>query len=333
RSTPDLLNSLLVFQMCAIPFLVDMTPTLIDAAGKVGMKRPLYAIVKATFFKHFCGGEDLKEVLPTMETFKKARVGSILDLALEADLDAGSLTGAAAHEHARKVAGQFRDSIDIAAENPGSFIAVKITALIPPAILQRWSNSIVLLQDAIYSPPAVRLLLRAPIEPVAEDNALITEDDISTTALVTPEIDSVAAHARARKVRIMVDAEQTYFQPAIDDVAAALAIRFNPPFAPKGTRTPPPTIYNTYQMYLKDSTERLALDTDRAARSGNRFGVKIVRGAYMESERERAEELGIPSPIHDTREDTHAAYNAAIEFLAGRLAAGERPLAFVVASH
>lgn len=46
----------------------------------------------------------------------------------------------------------------------------------------------------------------------------------------------------------------------------------------------------------------------RAKREGFVFGAKLVRGAYMYMERERAEERGYPSPVHDTLEDTHGSY-------------------------
>ena len=51
------------------------------------------------------------------------------------------------------------------------------------------------------------------------------------------------------------------------------------------------------------------MDLERARREGWHFGAKLVRGAYMVLERERASKAGIPSPIHDTIEDTHMNYN------------------------
>ncbi|KNC98955.1 proline dehydrogenase [Spizellomyces punctatus DAOM BR117] len=403
RSTAELLNSLLVFQLCAMPKIVEASPTILEWAEKMKLTRPVYAVIKQTFFRHFCGGEDLAEVVPTMENFKSLKIGSILDLALEADVDAASLSGPAAQEQARKVAGMFKESIDIASKTPGSFIALKVTALVPPLILQRWSNTLVLLQAAfrkadrngdgrlsleeflelsatfphlrgdtasalfaatdrdkdgfidwldvtdtfsLYNSSASRSLIRPPIEPVTPDNQLISADDLDTTDLVIPDIDIVAQHARDLRVRILVDAEQTYFQPAIDDVGLNLCKKFNPPHhGPNEAGRRGPVLYNTYQLYLKDGYERLVLDVERAERNGYSFGVKIVRGAYMHAERERAEELGIPDPIQPTIEATHAAYNKAIDFLVNKISGFQspdsnitvegniRPLSFVVASH
>ncbi|KAJ3291552.1 hypothetical protein HK104_005976 [Borealophlyctis nickersoniae] len=145
----------------------------------------------------------------------------------------------------------------------------------------------------------------------------------------------------------MIDAEQTYFQPAIDDLALYICWKFNPPLPGRGVNESGrkgPIAYNTYQMYLKDARRRLEIDVERAERGGYAFGVKLVRGAYMQSERELANEWDhLTDPIQPSLEATHEAYNSAVEFLAEKIsvikaadadAGGDvRPLSFVVASH
>ncbi|KAL2912652.1 proline dehydrogenase [Polyrhizophydium stewartii] len=418
RPTSELLNSLAVFQMCALPGLVAATPAILDTAERLGASAPLNAVIKATFFRHFCGGEDLPEVLPTMKAYESAGIGSILDLALEADLDAAALTGAAAADQAVKIAGMFKQSIEIASHQPDNFIAIKVTALFPPALLQRWSTTLTRLKEvfdaaaasdaaaaggvdaqgaveiarlaprieaafpgvggraaellaaaradgrvewtdvagvfSLHAPQRAAMLVRdAPAAAATADTAEATHDDVATAALIVPHVDDLCAFARARGVRLMVDAEQTYFQPAIDDVALGLCAKFNPrageavastttpgdasASAPGGLRTA--VVYNTYQMYLVDAYARLVADTRRAARLGVSFGAKIVRGAYMVSERERAAELGIADPIQPSLEATHASYNRAVTFLVDTMARNKtaehivRQLAFVVASH
>ncbi|KAI8823586.1 FAD-linked oxidoreductase-like protein [Fimicolochytrium jonesii] len=405
RTTAELINSLLVFQLCGMPRLVEASPTILEWTEKMKLHGIAYAIIKRTFFKHFCGGEDLKEVVPTLEAFKKNHVGGILDLAMEADMDEASLAGPAALEQARKVANMFKESVDIASQTTGSFIAVKITALLPPSVLLAWSNTLNLLHQAfteadsnkdgkitakefeklsstfplitgqtaknlfeqsdrdkdgsidwidlsetftIYNNEAARALIRKPLEPQTPDNPLITAELLDTAAPILPEIDSVAQHAKDLRVRIMVDAEQTYFQPAVDDVALVLCKKFNPSLKPSDaqsseTHSSPrgPIVYNTYQLYLRDTYANLVTDVERAERAGYALGVKIVRGAYMHAERERAEAIGIPDPIQPDIKSTHKAYDAAIDFLVGKVAKGiastasssARPITFVVASH
>lgn len=46
-----------------------------------------------------------------------------------------------------------------------------------------------------------------------------------------------------------------------------------------------------------------------ARREGFKFACKLVRGAYMEQERSRAEAYQYPDPIHETKQDTDNCYN------------------------
>ena len=60
---------------------------------------------------------------------------------------------------------------------------------------------------------------------------------------------------------------------------------------------------------LQDSWDRLCLDTQRAQQEGWLYGAKLVRGAYMQLERERARQKGYPSPIWDNIQQPHDNYN------------------------
>ncbi|EGF80476.1 hypothetical protein BATDEDRAFT_2340, partial [Batrachochytrium dendrobatidis JAM81] len=335
RTTPELINSMTVFTMCTMPGLVNAAPSMIETAHKLGVSAPLNALIKATFFKHFCGGENLNEVLPTMHAFQTAGIGSILDLAIEADLNAVSLSGAAAHDYAKNMVTNMKQSIDIASHQPESFIAVKITALFPPVLLQRWSNSLIHLKDAFYQPTNKSSQL---------ENQPATMDDCDTAELVMHEVDQLCEYTQLKNVKIMMDAEQTYFQPAIDNIVLGLCRKWNPSTIKQMTESERaagskgPLIFNTYQMYLCDAYSRLERDLNHSARMGYSFGVKLVRGAYMVSERERAAELGIKDPIQPTILDTHANYNRGVAFLIEKikLAATNgsiKPISLVIASH
>ena len=137
----------------------------------------------------------------------------------------------------------------------------------------------------------------------------------------------------------MMDAEQTYFQPAIDDIVIGLCRIYNARLGPVKNNTKGPLVFNTYQMYLTSSLGRLKADVHRAAQKGYSFGIKLVRGAYMISERERAMRLGYPSPIHSNIDETHKAYNDALSFIITQQASLSKAedsvtgLSLVVASH
>ena len=82
--------------------------------------------------------------------------------------------------------------------------------------------------------------------------------------------------ATACNVRVMVDAEQTYFQPGINRLVMEMMRVYNKDRA---------IVYNTYQCYLKEAYENLTLDIDLSVRQGFYFGAKLVRGAYMDQVR------------------------------------------------
>ncbi|KAL3130948.1 hypothetical protein ABBQ38_000271 [Trebouxia sp. C0009 RCD-2024] len=128
----------------------------------------------------------------------------------------------------------------------------------------------------------------------------LSDEELQLLDNMMNRLYKIADVAAKLKVRLMVDAEHTYFQPAIDHATVELQRRFNKEEA---------VVLNTYQCYLKDSWHRLQLDMERSRREGFKFGAKLVRGAYMYLERERARELKFDSPIWDSLEETHANYN------------------------
>ena len=135
-------------------------------------------------------------------------------------------------------------------------------------------------------------------------------------------------------VKLMVDAEQTYLQPAIDHCVQYLQQRYNKDRA---------VVFNTIQCYLTDSRcvcrhslmrmcmphskccflcvrrSRLELSLRRARRHGVKYGVKLVRGAYLVQESALAAERGYPNPIWPRIQDTHANYNACAGLLLKQL--------------
>ncbi|KAI9488936.1 FAD-linked oxidoreductase-like protein [Zychaea mexicana] len=168
---------------------------------------------------------------------------------------------------------------------------------------------------------------------------LLNKDDLVTYDRMIARINEICTLAKDVKAGIMIDAEQTYFQEAIDHVAINMESKYN-----RRDEERAPTVYNTYQMYTKASLRKVKIDVERAHRENFAFAAKLVRGAYMVSERKRAIEMGYPSPIHDTLEDTHASYNGGVRFLLSKLhehqeETGEpltgatAPIVFMVASH
>ncbi|KAG0244349.1 hypothetical protein BGW41_008113 [Actinomortierella wolfii] len=169
----------------------------------------------------------------------------------------------------------------------------------------------------------------------------LSKEEMEDYQKVLRRMERLCDQAAKTHTRLMIDAEQTYFQPAIDSVALHLQEHYNNTPHADG-----PLIFNTYQMYLKDALGRLQQDYKRAERNGYVLAAKLVRGAYMVSERKRAVELGLDDPICTDIEATHKSYNAGVDFMLEKmtearerastekgLTVDQSPVVLFVASH
>ncbi|TPE43635.1 proline dehydrogenase family protein [Pontibacter mangrovi] len=118
-------------------------------------------------------------------------------------------------------------------------------------------------------------------------------------------VNAICQHCYERDVRVFIDAEESWIQETIDNLTYEMMARYNKEKA---------NIYNTYQLYRHDRLEVIKRDYENAIQGGYYLGAKLVRGAYMEKERRRAELEGYPSPINPTKEATDALFNEALRF-------------------
>ncbi len=133
-------------------------------------------------------------------------------------------------------------------------------------------------------------------------------------------VGEICEYAYSLGQPIFIDAEDSWIQDAIDRLATDMMERYN---------RERPIVFNTLQMYRTDRLEHLKESRRQAKLDGYIYAVKLVRGAYMEKERERAEEMGYPSPIYETKADTDAAFDQAIEYCLKHF----NDMAFVAATH
>jgi len=160
------------------------------------------------------------------------------------------------------------------------------------------------------------------------ENIALSKDDERQMKRMIGRINTVIEHAHDRNVRVMVDAEQTYFQTAISRMAVEMQRIFNKDRA---------LVFNTYQCYRRDTRDNVKEDIALSERENFHFACKFVRGAYMEQERERAATMGYPDPINPNYEATNAMYNGVVDMCLTKAAEQRKEsharIAFMLASH
>lgn len=123
---------------------------------------------------------------------------------------------------------------------------------------------------------------------------------------VVARFNTVCKLAKEKDVEILIDAEESWMQDAADDLCEDMMRLYNKDI---------PIVYNTLQLYRCGRLEYLKQLHERAKRDGFKIGLKIVRGAYMEKERERAEDKGYESPICVTKEATDINFNETLDYI------------------
>jgi proline dehydrogenase len=262
-STAKLLAVRFLFRTL-VPLMISERRT--ETLAKLTLKLPLgkQLVRRIGPFPHFCGGVSIEDCAPTVRQLARRGVRSILDYSAE-----GLATEAGFDESRDEVLrtiAQAKRSDDV------PFAVFKVTGAGSNELLEKVSSGAALgaEEQAAYDRLAARVR----------------------------RICS-AAHDAGRPV--LIDAEESWIQPAIDALAERMMEEHNRERA---------IVYTTVQLYRTDRLEYVrGLLNDRYI-----AGVKLVRGAYMEAERARAAAHGLPSPIHRTKEATDEAFDAAVAF-------------------
>lgn len=400
KTTSEIVRSIGVFQACRIPFLVNNAEKLLTVSSKILGSSFTNMVMKHTFFKHFCAGENSTDMKPVIDKLQANNIGPILDYASENDTDTiaehfeGLTTYPPFNQPARIYDYKSEKECDRHVEifkncissvhdvSPHGFAALKVTALGNPMLLERMSTMLVEVKNFFAAMDENKSgfisrqdFLRCYDRHFHRDDQALDEmiefldpenegviDYISFTKLLTPytlssftfkckeigplamatpsddeillmkkmseRLNVLAEEAAKYGTKLLIDAEHTKYQPAIDSLVLELQQKFNAKDV-----TDRPVIFNTYQCYLKDMPGRMVTDLKRSERFSFHFAVKLVRGAYMVHERERAKQMNRPSPIHDTIDDTHKCYDDAVKILLESRKKHGPGLELMIASH
>lgn len=148
----------------------------------------------------------------------------------------------------------------------------------------------------------------------------LTDSENDSWSRVVDRFEKVCEKAFSENVKILIDAEEVDVQKAIDDLAIVMMRKFN-----KSN----PIVFNTVQLYRKDRLKYMRELLKNNKNKDIQFGLKLVRGAYMEKERKIAMNKGIESPICDSKTETDNNFNRGVDFVFDNL----NRISFVCASH
>ena len=281
KSNGELNAAYWLFKLISSNFLTKVGPPVTNFLLNIGM--PIKGAIKATIFKHFCGGETIAECEPTIAQLALGHVGTILDYSVEGE-DEEAVFDFTCEEIIR--------TIERAAGDPRIPITVfKVTGIGRFGLLEKLDAKKQL--DAAESAEFEKLKQRC---------------------------ERICRTAFEKNVPIMIDAEETWIQDTIDELAMDMMRLFNQKSI---------IVYNTYQMYRHDKLADMKADHLIAKASGFILGVKMVRGAYMEKERKRAAEMGYPSPIQPDKAASDRDYDASLHYCMEHI----NDIAFVCGTH
>lgn len=193
---------------------------------------------------------------------------------------------------------------------------LKVTALLSPELCVKLTTLIA------QQPYDLNLLVRA-MDGEQINFPGLDESDLVHFLCSLRRLNQIA-EASVNKVRVLVDAEYTYMNPALSLVTMAMMKKFNKDGA---------WIWNTYQCYLKESRSLLLEALRLSETEGFCLGVKLVRGAYMDKERKLAEKQGRPDPVHKCWEDTNDSYNGSMDVMLEDISKNPESYRIIVATH
>ncbi len=250
---------------------------------------PVHGIIRKTIFKQFVGGETLEETAAVGSTLGKYGVQVILDYGVE---------GKQGEDSFDQATEEFIRVIDYAATQTNiPFISIKVTGLARVGLL--------------------KILNEAPrLRSGIHDH----EEEIDEWDRVRERMYSICEVAAEKNIGVLVDAEESWIQDPVDRLTMEMMEIFNKEKV---------IVYNTIQLYRHDRLHFLKLSHRIALQQGFMLGLKLVRGAYMEKERARAQDRGYASPIQPDKESTDLDYNEALSYCIDHL----NEISVIVASH
>ncbi|MGB3236620.1 MAG: proline dehydrogenase family protein, partial [Ferruginibacter sp.] len=218
-------------------------------------------LLRKTIFSQFVGGENLQQTASVAKKLGNYNVKVILDYGVE-----GGINGEEGFDHATEV---FIDVINYAATQINvPFMSIKVTGIARGALLEKLDTSMKGSEGTLMN------RYSKAVDALSQNEKEEWQKVVNRLA----KICEVAVH---KKIGVLVDAEETWIQDPVDAITLMMMDKFN---------KIAPLIYNTVQLYRHDRLAFLKECHKAALEREFILAIKIVRGAYMEKERERAAE-------------------------------------------
>ncbi|KAK5318477.1 proline dehydrogenase [Exophiala xenobiotica] len=317
-----LISGWIAFAFCSSPTWVDMSESLYNGLSTIPIiASATNAFVLRTFFNQFLGGQTTEECLPKIEELRKNRIGTLLGYNIEAELDGSSKDPqliATQTQHVLSsidtqsmLAKKFWPDTSATGGDNRSWVRIKVTGLLPhPVALYNGSQ-------AILKARAEKGLDKDVPHPglphdgdweAALTGESVTKTDREQLVSLRATLEAIASKARDNNVRVVIDAEQTWYQPVVDSLTDELMQKYN-------TLDRPATCIASFQAYLRRYPQLLDQQIRRADEKGYKLLFKQVRGAYIVTEAERWKKEGREGlgPVWSTKAETDASFNYGIE--------------------
>ncbi|KAJ1030649.1 hypothetical protein NDA18_001888 [Ustilago nuda] len=322
-----LLTNYAVFTLCSFSSLAKVGPQLIEWSSNTSLPLVWTVteyIIRRTFFRQFISDDTAEGSLPLLSSLSRDNLGAMLNFSVEVAHDGKAAKGSSQSGAGSKLAihrpfvDELLHSIDVSAKlaslpashgvadeeqaselavrpdrSGSTFVAIKLSGLLyDSSVLERASAAIVP-REWFSSPPEplppLSINGKGPCGGLAIPVAALTPKDVDALKQLWEALREIAERAKQHgSVRLAIDAEYSWYQPAIDAMYEAIAAEYNRPIlssadAPLDSITGP-LVYNTFQAYLRRTPSHLAASFERAKLNGYTLGVKLVRGAYVDIE-------------------------------------------------
>uniref|UniRef100_A0AAY4DH99 Proline dehydrogenase n=1 Tax=Denticeps clupeoides TaxID=299321 RepID=A0AAY4DH99_9TELE len=314
KSVWELTRALCVFQFCSFPKLVNNCGKLMSFTRALMGRSAFSLLLRPIVYAQFVAGETEGEIAASMEKMSSLGLHPMLAVPIEEDL--GESTGERRYDDNLAT---MLECVKMSHKNAWSkdpMMQLKITALVSPELCVRLTS---LLAKEKYD--LNRLVSAMNGEPIIFPGL---RDSENTHFLLGLQRLNQIGEASEGKVRVLVDAEYTYMNPALTLITMAMMKKFNQKQA---------WIWNTYQCYLKESRMLLLDAIKRSMDHSFCLGVKLVRGAYMDKERKLAVQEDREDPVHRSWEHTNDSYNACLDIMLNLIAQKPDQYMIIVATH